>query len=206
AEGGASGQELTSRDAVGSVYHESLVSPRTVDRAGLARPAIFVVFTLTVPDTKLREQGRPRAVELRVSVQSRLVGPALEQGQAIRVHGALKDLELLAARLFHHLGAAALVGFRELRPFAGHGGDRHDESDRHLSVSLGAAHSAATHDSIRDCARWPSGLSRLPRQRDSRAEPNRPLGGLDDLEGANAGRGGNRSGRAAGERVDARLT
>src|SRR5207245_8169095 len=61
-------------------------------------------------------------------------------------------------------------------------------------------------DSIRgDCARWPIGLSRLGRQRDGGAEPNRPLGRLDDLEGPNTGRGGNRIGRAAGARVDERL-
>src|SRR5882724_1396091 len=175
---------------------------------GLARPAIFVVFALTVPDAQLREQRRPRAVEFRVSIQSRLVGPALEQSQAVRVHAALKDLELLAARLLHHLRAAALVRFRELRPFAGDGGDRHDESDRHLSVSLEQPTwvSGRRPDSIRrDCARWPMGLSRLPRQRDGGAELSRPLGGLDDLERTNAGRGGNRIGRAAAARVEERL-
>jgi hypothetical protein len=55
AKGRAPGQKLTSRDAVGSVYHKSLVSPWKVGRVGLARPAIFVVFALAVPDTKLRE-------------------------------------------------------------------------------------------------------------------------------------------------------
>ena len=93
---------------------------------------------LHASDAQLRQEWRAGAVQPRMGVEGRLVDPALEQGQAIGVHRALKDLELLAARLLHHLGAAALVRLRELRPLARHGGDRHHESDRHLSL-LGAA-------------------------------------------------------------------
>src|SRR5262245_25393399 len=109
---------------------------RTSRRVGLACPAVLVVLSLAAADPKLRAQRRPRAVELGVCVQRRLIGPALEKSQAVGVDHALEDFELLAARLFHHLGATALVRFGQLRPFAGCCGDRDDESDGHRSVSL----------------------------------------------------------------------
>jgi hypothetical protein len=49
---------------------------------------------------------------------------------------ALEDFELLATRLLHDLGAAALVRIGQLSPFAGRRGDRDDESDGDRSVSL----------------------------------------------------------------------
>src|SRR5262249_58703163 len=99
-------------------------------------PAILVVFALAVADAKLRQERWARRVELGVRVERRLIDPTLEQGQAVGIHRALEDLELLAARLLHHLSAPALLPLRELRALARYGGGRHHESGRHRSISL----------------------------------------------------------------------
>jgi hypothetical protein len=57
-----------------------------------------------------RRVRRSGGVELRVRVERRLVVPELEYDQLVRIQGALKDLELLAAGFLLH-GAAA-VGHR----------------------------------------------------------------------------------------------
>src|SRR5262247_3406260 len=52
---------------------------------------------------------------------------------------------------------------------------------------------------------WPGWLSSRGWERDLCAEPGRPLGRFDDVEGAHTGRDRNRIRRAAGARVEKRL-
>src|SRR3984893_11608620 len=80
----------------------------------LSGPLILVVFALATAGAKLRPQGRSSGVQFGMSVESCLVGPALQQSQPIRIERTLKDLELLAARFFHALLAARSVYLCEL--------------------------------------------------------------------------------------------
>src|SRR5262249_51491930 len=67
-----------------------------------------------------------------MGVEGRLVGPALEQRQLVRVEHTLKDLELLAPGLPHALLAARSVRLSEFGALSRCGGDRYNESDRHI--------------------------------------------------------------------------
>src|SRR2546428_221341 len=114
------------------------VRASTPNSAGivLAGPAILVVVARAVPNAQLRQQRRARAVQSRVRVQRRRVGPALQQREPVGIHGALKNLELLSTRLLHHLRAASLVRLRELRALARYSGDCNDASACHFFSSV----------------------------------------------------------------------
>src|SRR5207253_142108 len=92
-------------------------------------PVVLVVFALAIADAQLRPQGRASGVQLRMRVERRLVGPALQQRQLVGIENALEDLELLAAGLLHALLATRFIGLRQFRTLARRGGDRDDESD-----------------------------------------------------------------------------
>src|SRR5271166_1285483 len=111
------------------------VTSRSSTPASLAGTVILIVFPLPAADAQLRAQCRARAVQFRVRVQSRLIGPAFQQCKLVGVEHAPEDLELLAAGLFHAFLAPALHHLRELAALAGCGGDRHDQSYGHLSLS-----------------------------------------------------------------------
>jgi hypothetical protein len=68
-------------------------------------------------------------------VQRVLVLPEFEQHQPVRIERALEHLELLAARLLHHLFAAGAERRRELRAFAGRRGEGDDQANRHRVCS-----------------------------------------------------------------------
>jgi hypothetical protein len=104
---------------------------------GVPRPAVDVIFAGSDAVGAKVGQGkiwRPGGVELRVRIKRYLVRPELEHDQLVRVQGALKDLELLAAGFLLH-GAAA-VGHRlgKLGTLAGLGVRGDDETDRHAPL------------------------------------------------------------------------
>jgi hypothetical protein len=71
-----------------------------------------------------------------VDVERRLIGPALQQRQAVGIQNALKYLELLAAGLLRALDAALFEGLREFGAFAWDGGDADHETYGHDSSPL----------------------------------------------------------------------
>src|SRR6516225_621080 len=108
------------------------VTTRSSMVPSLPGTVIRVIFPLAAPDTQFGSDCRSRAVQLRMRIESRLVGPALEQCQLVGVEGALKDLELLTAGLLHPLLAASFHHLRELGTLSRRGGDRDDQSYCHL--------------------------------------------------------------------------
>ena len=64
-----------------------------------------------------------------MGVEGRLVGPALQQRQLVRVEHTLKDLELLATGLLNALLAACFVHLSEFGTLSRCGGNRYNEPD-----------------------------------------------------------------------------
>src|SRR3984893_7274676 len=119
-----------------AVGHPAVIERRP-NRSGyhLPGPLVLVVFALATARAQLRLHGRSSGVQFGMSVESGLVGPALQQSQPVWIERALKDLELLAARFFHALLAARSVYLRELGTLSRCGGDRDNESDCHIVSS-----------------------------------------------------------------------
>src|SRR5712691_4995965 len=82
----------------------------------LSGPVVLIVFALAA-HAQLGSERRARGIQFRVHVERGLIGPALQEHQPVGVRGAPEDLELLAAGLFHRLGAAGDVGLRQLGAF-----------------------------------------------------------------------------------------
>src|SRR5271165_6589297 len=66
-----------------------------------------------------------------MSIERRLVGPAFEQGQPVRIERALEYFELLTARLPHALLAARLVCLSEFGTLSRRGANCDDKTDCH---------------------------------------------------------------------------
>src|SRR5204863_5029688 len=92
---------------------------------------VFVIFPLAAADTQLRVEGGASRLQLGMSVERRLVGPAFEQNQLVRVERTLEHLELLAAGFLHALLATRAVCLRELGPFSRCSRDRDYKANCH---------------------------------------------------------------------------
>src|SRR5688500_5947645 len=106
--------------------------------AGSARPVVLVVFALAVTHAQRRIHRRTRAIQLRVRVERRLVGPPFQQYHVVAVRSALEDVELFAAGLLPALRRALLERFRKLGALPRRGRESHYQSNRHRRLLLSA--------------------------------------------------------------------
>src|SRR5436853_1190104 len=102
----------------------------------LPRALVLIVLALARALAQTFGQWRSGGLQLRVVVERFLAFPQFQQREFVGVEDALKQLELLTARILAGSFAARLEGLREFGAFAGCGGDRDDEADGHGASSF----------------------------------------------------------------------